>query len=65
MFLEHAKLVGVGCPSHISNNAVRYGIEQFDFPVIQFTSTVTTHFSNSAQRWEKYMEICLELNVCF
>lgn len=60
---ENEKLAGIGCPAHIANNSVRWAIEQFEFPVIQFANSVTSHFSNSALRWERYTEFCEELKV--
>lgn len=56
-------MAGIGCPAHIFNNAVRKGIEQFDYPIIQFANTVKSHFSNSVNRSECFIEFCNELNV--
>jgi hypothetical protein len=44
-------------------NAVRKGIEQFDYPIVQFANTVTSHFSNSANRWERYVAFCNQIKV--
>ncbi|KAL3118711.1 hypothetical protein niasHT_002563 [Heterodera trifolii] len=64
-FLSQKKtnLVGIGCSSHICNNAIGYAVEKCDYDVRNFSRTIADHFSNHPGRWELFQEMAAEENV--
>ncbi|KAL3102670.1 hypothetical protein niasHT_029702 [Heterodera trifolii] len=56
-------LVGIGCSSHICNNAIGYAVEKCDYDVRNFSRTIADHFSNHPGRWELFQEMAAEENV--
>uniref|UniRef100_A0A914I927 U1-type domain-containing protein n=1 Tax=Globodera rostochiensis TaxID=31243 RepID=A0A914I927_GLORO len=60
---QNQKLLGIGCASHICNNAIGHAVEQFDYEVRGFSRAISDHFSNHPGRWELFQEIAAEENV--
>ncbi|KAL3125112.1 hypothetical protein niasHT_001189 [Heterodera trifolii] len=62
-FGEKTNIVGIGCSSHICNNAIGYAVEKCDYDVRNFSRTIADHFSNHPGRWELFQEMAAEENV--
>uniref|UniRef100_A0A915DCA3 HAT C-terminal dimerisation domain-containing protein n=1 Tax=Ditylenchus dipsaci TaxID=166011 RepID=A0A915DCA3_9BILA len=62
---ENPKLVGIGCPSHISSNAVQFAVEQMEYDLLGFANGLTAHFSNHALRWERFHECAQVLGIYY
>ena len=47
-------MLGIGCSSHISDNAIHHAIDRMNYDLENFCNKIEAHFSNHALRWESF-----------
>ena len=58
--LDNPKILGIGCSSHISDNAIHHAIDRMNYDLENFCNKIEAHFSNHALRWESFKKFADE-----